>query len=211
MTALSLSLNEAEALAKKAARGAGYPWGLAEEAGRAVGWLEARGLPGCGALAALLSGGGDATPPVIGGSVWRPAAGALCPIATGAALSDRAGLPGGVPLEIGPIREVLLIVPFAAATAAARAGGGTITLTWAGGAAVTDGVDAEVTGPATVCCERLAVTVGGRIDTPAQCRSRACPSQRDFDALSRFAGLTYAPATEESRAKGAGAGASDND
>ncbi|NND22495.1 MAG: DUF3726 domain-containing protein, partial [Silicimonas sp.] len=36
---MSYSLNEVEATAKKAARGAGYPWGLAEEAAKATRWL----------------------------------------------------------------------------------------------------------------------------------------------------------------------------
>ena len=43
---MSLSLNEVESLAKKAARGTGYPWGLAEEAAKASRWLAARGVDG---------------------------------------------------------------------------------------------------------------------------------------------------------------------
>ena len=39
---MSLSLNEVESTAKKAARGAGYPWGLAEEAAKAT--LEANDI-----------------------------------------------------------------------------------------------------------------------------------------------------------------------
>lgn len=37
-----------------AARGAGLPWGLAEEAGYAAGWLTARGMDGGAALLAHL-------------------------------------------------------------------------------------------------------------------------------------------------------------
>ena len=47
---MSWSLGEVRALAVKAARGSGLPWGLAEEAGFAVQWLEARGGPGVEAL-----------------------------------------------------------------------------------------------------------------------------------------------------------------
>ena len=43
---MNWSLNELDAMARKAARGAGYSWGLAEEAGRATRWLAAAGLPG---------------------------------------------------------------------------------------------------------------------------------------------------------------------
>ncbi|MDM5147915.1 DUF3726 domain-containing protein [Candidatus Persebacteraceae bacterium Df01] len=39
------SLNEIETLARKAARGAGLPWGIAEETGVAARWLAARQLP----------------------------------------------------------------------------------------------------------------------------------------------------------------------
>ena len=45
---MTFSLNEIEAIGKRAARGAGLPWGLAEEAGKAARWLTARGLPGRG-------------------------------------------------------------------------------------------------------------------------------------------------------------------
>ena len=45
------SLNEIESLCKKAARGAGLSWGLAEEAGKAARWLSAHGLDGPGVLA----------------------------------------------------------------------------------------------------------------------------------------------------------------
>lgn len=42
---LWVSLNEIESTAVKAARRAGYGWGLAEEAGRSARWLAMRGLP----------------------------------------------------------------------------------------------------------------------------------------------------------------------
>ena len=47
---MNYSLNAVESTAKRAARGAGYPWGLAEEAGKATRWLSHQGLEGCGAL-----------------------------------------------------------------------------------------------------------------------------------------------------------------
>jgi hypothetical protein len=39
---LDLSLNEVETLAHKAARGAGLPWGVAEDTGRAAAWISRR-------------------------------------------------------------------------------------------------------------------------------------------------------------------------
>ncbi|MGR3485095.1 MAG: DUF3726 domain-containing protein [Paracoccaceae bacterium] len=83
-----LSLGEVEALSRKAARGAGLPWGLAEEAGRAVRHLHALGLDGASALAACLG---------------RPG----CPIAAGCALSDGLGPPAS------PVASPLLLLAFA--------------------------------------------------------------------------------------------------
>ena len=51
---MALSQNEIESLCIKAARGAGYSWGLAEQAGFAAGWLAARGLDATAPLLALL-------------------------------------------------------------------------------------------------------------------------------------------------------------
>jgi hypothetical protein len=42
---MQVSLNEVAGMAAKAACGAGRPWGLAQEAGWAVAWLEAMGCP----------------------------------------------------------------------------------------------------------------------------------------------------------------------
>ena len=51
---MSYALNEVEATAKRAARGAGYSWGLAEEASKATRWLCAKGIDGSAVLAGLL-------------------------------------------------------------------------------------------------------------------------------------------------------------
>ena len=74
---MNLSLGELEALCLKAARGAGHSWGMAQEAGRAVRWLEARGLEGAMALADLL----ETTDGAIGGK--------NCALTQGARLSDQ--------------------------------------------------------------------------------------------------------------------------
>ena len=51
---MNLSLNQVENTARKAVRGAGLPWCLAEDAGRAVRWLEVMGLPGMSWLVLVL-------------------------------------------------------------------------------------------------------------------------------------------------------------
>lgn len=52
---VALSLNEAEALAAKAARGAGLSWGEAEDLGRAARWLAASGLDWADPLLGLVN------------------------------------------------------------------------------------------------------------------------------------------------------------
>ena len=56
---MTLSLNEVQAQAFKAARGAGYAWGLAEEAGKATRWLCGHGLDGVALLVELLEAAPD--------------------------------------------------------------------------------------------------------------------------------------------------------
>ena len=55
------------------------------------------------------------------------------------------------------------------------------------------------------------ITLGGQLTTPRPHVTRATPDPVCWDTLNRFAHRTYAPATEESRLLGAGAGLSDND
>ena len=100
---MTFSLNEIEATAKRAARGAGYSWGLAEEAAKATRWLCARGIDGTRALAELLPLGLAQTPsthvPEQLQGTWA-GSGALCPLATGALLSDLANQLTGDPVTM---------------------------------------------------------------------------------------------------------------
>lgn len=52
---MSYSIGEIAALSRRAVRGAGYPWGIADEAAWAVSWLQRAGLPGADALASGLA------------------------------------------------------------------------------------------------------------------------------------------------------------
>ena len=220
---MTLSFNELESLARKAARGAGMTWGMAEEAGRATRWLCERSLPGAEALAALLSIRGDLghdalrpqRPETVGGD-WRAEAGALCPIAAGAALCDFAiGSDEAPRIKTGPMSCPALLLPFAAWTADAAAVA--VEVSWSGmrvalcagearldapdpAALAADRAQAVVVGPAARAC--IAAT------DPAL---RAEVSREAQKILERFAHRTYAPATRQSRESGAGAGLSDND
>ena len=92
---IDLSLNEAETLAAKAARGAGFSWGLADEIGRAARVLAMQGEDWGEALLALV-GAAQAfeAPSAERIALWRrgeqdlPGAQPLCPVRTAAFLLD---------------------------------------------------------------------------------------------------------------------------
>ena len=212
---VELSLSELDAVGRKAARGAGHAWGLAEEAGRAARDLAATGADGALALLRVLEaseveeeGWPAAHAPVTGTDAWRAAGGAwLCPISTGAALSDRMhrfAMGEGVLLE-------RVLVPALIVSMLERAGRGL-------GRGVesyrveSDGTEGPVspdeTGPLTVRV-RFVPSRGGACAprvTPAEGRCRTARST--LRALETFAHRTYVPASDASRA-GAG-GASDD-
>lgn len=211
---MTWSLNEIEALSRKASRGAGYPWGLAEEAGRAVRWLEARGLPGAEALARhLREVDGQALPALApDADSWTAPGGAACPILAGTMLADGvAGLDPG-PITLPDLANPLLLLPFLSWMAmtrgrAIRAGMAATTVALSPDGALI--AAAEIAAPATSTVALLfAAEPEGR---PVAEGLRSACSAETVAALDGFARRTYAPATEESRLAGAGAGLSDND
>lgn len=209
---MNLSLNEVEALARKAARGAGYPWGLAEEAARATRWLCAHDVDGCRELAGLLaaSDGADLRDRApVPGNAWAARGGRLCPIATGAALSDRAGSLGEAGLRFENVVHPVMLVPFAGQCARQR--GTVIALSWEGVVATTDGTGLCLAGATAATVASVTLTTGAELGHRRSRRSRASPDPSCYRDLHAFACRTYAPATDESRLKGAGAGLRDAD
>ncbi|MEJ6388060.1 DUF3726 domain-containing protein [Gymnodinialimonas ulvae] len=185
-----LSLGELQSLALKAARGTGRPHGLAEEAAFGVRWLTERGHDGAGALAALLSE-----------TDGRPEG---CSIGLGTALSDAGAVPEG---PLGPVYSPMMLLPFLAPLCAKDAG---LSVT-AGDARLALSREGGIEGRALplgltqVHVEPCAPPEAGPL------HSRARVEDATLQVLTAFAFRTYAPATDESRAKGAGAGVSDND
>jgi len=211
---VTLSLNEVEALAKKATRGAGYPWGIAEEAGKAVRWLCARDLDGCAALADVLaemetSAFADHAPLIDGD--WTSRRNRLCPMLAGVTLSDLAETLGEGELRLEDVCRPILLAPFAGL--AAQCIKAPMVLKWNDTQVATDGANLWANGDVHARCASVTVQVESRIAniTPQPTRSRAKPTPDALTVLNRLAHLTYAPATEESRLSGAGAGLSDND
>ena len=209
---MSWSLGEIGALATKAARGSGMDWGLADEAGYAVKWLQRRQLPGVAALCQYLS--------------WRQAGkitvwpddtarnGHYCPIATGAAYGDGVF---GDEVQFARVRTPLLLVPFIAL----RAANSTVCLSMGNAVfAVTQDRfgfsknDTAILMDASACqiCaashDKLPemITVANAAISRVPVTASAC-----ITVLNSFAKNTYAPATEASRLAGAGAGLNDND
>lgn len=216
---MTLSLNEIEAQAKRAARGAGLSWGMAEEAGRAARWLASHDLPGSAHLADVLAMNdglpqSDVAPVSLEGD-WHAAAGALCPLAAGSALNDCADRLGrGEPVTMTDISCPLLVLPFAAWAAIHL--GAPVQIGWESLQIVTDGSGIRITDPenrinaaraATLTC-RMA---GQPLEAATLPRLRGEVPAAVWDRLDTFAQRTFAPATEASRLLGAGTGGSDND
>ncbi|MEQ9261028.1 MAG: DUF3726 domain-containing protein [Roseovarius sp.] len=225
---MTWSLGELEALARKAARGAGMSWGMAEEAGCAARWLCAAGLPGGESLADLLAWAegrdwADLRPESnAGGGRWRARGPRLCPIATGTALCDAAGSIGPA-LALGPVAQPLLLAPFAAWAAEARATPS--ALSWPGARLRfgPGGALIEAEGGAALRARHAAKAALGD-DPEAASGAASGPGSPALAGATRaeigpaaarilqaFAARTYAPETAERRLAGAGAGLADQD
>ena len=203
------SLNEIDAHVKKAARGSGLAWGLAEEAGKAARWLEGHRLDSLPLFAALLEAGVNG-PLRIADDVWRAEHGALHPIIAGAALSDQAAQ-AVRPITLADVVFPMLLVPFA--VLAVRATGTLYALRW-------DAVIVSVTpdNVSTLGTGLRAASADVRCyDAPASGRVlHPMPAGVPVDdtvwaRLDVLAKRTYVPASDISRRRGAGAGMIDND
>jgi hypothetical protein len=213
------SLSEIESLSRKAAKGAGYSWGLAEEAGKCARFLCAAGLPGADALAGLLqfneTRAYDAYRPDCSTDSWQARSGPLCPIVTGAALCDRAdALASGHVITLGPTAFPLLLLPaIASASDIAEA---PLSLSWPGLTITRADRETwiEMEDGSANPTERSGITIARRADktgTRMRRSYRAEVTTATTDILGAYAHRTYAPDTPESRLSGAGAGLTDND
>lgn len=213
------SLNEIEALSKRAARGSGFSWGMAEEASKGVRWLASFGLPSLDLLADLLELNDgraeiDVAPMALEG-VWKAPAGRMSPIIAGASLSDCAvRLLTLGQIQMQDLSYPLLAIPFLAGTALRLEQ--PVAASWDDVGLVTDGrqlclgagnSDALL----TELTPLITFSVPAGMTGPKEPTMRAKVSKETWARLNRFAQRTFAPATEESRLRGAGAGTTDND
>lgn len=221
-----LSRNEVEALAAKAARGAGLPWGVAEEAGFAAGWLNASGIDGLTPLLAHLRD--------VAGSDWqqrlprRMADGwtasakglPVCPVALGTALCDFAEIDHNADslphrLEaIGPVAYPVLVLPFLATIARSAKSEFEVTLDDlhicldAKGVGVHRALDRSKLSSVSQAVLRIRKSqVASVIQQPATMAPTASSTLAGLDHLAL---QTTVPPSARSRAD-AGSGSSDND
>lgn len=214
------SLNELETLVKRATRGAGLSWGIAEEAGKSARWLASRGFPAGALVFAWLQQGEqvayrERVPADPRGTEWKAGASFLCPVCTGCVLSDRATAGRlSLPLRLREVLCPLLFLPFLE------------------GLSRKLGHPVQVEGPpagATVLLDAEDGWRGERLEAlgavPTDLYLRAQPGAHpprverfyrvDWDAeekagLEAFAHRTFAPASIGHQS-GAGAGLRDND
>ncbi len=191
-----LSFYETGVLARRATRGAGYDWGLAEEATFAAGWLCDYGVDGADVLSRYyqrVDGQKVASRMVRSWpDSWEGDAfgnSPLCPLCLGAALSDF-GLPSGVEkVVISAVYAPVLLLPFIANL---PADDGRI---WTIEGEVSDDIN-----PTRVVIIRA--DAKGSVATGAK-KTPRYPQKEDAFLL-ELAQRTYVPESEASRAKGAG-------
>ncbi len=209
------AIGEIESLVFKAYRGTGMSWGLAEEAGRAAGWLASHGLPGTDAFAGLVAEL-DETPyenvaPKIAGEVWTGKDKTLCPVICGVTYCDM--LPESK-ITLSSVSYPLIMAPFVAI--AARALFQSLQISWP---TVTikcspDSVEYPSNHQVLLSSQAtdVSITACGFPSNPITAdKRRGTIEQASREILERFAHRTYVPASEESRLSGAGAGLTDND
>lgn len=212
------SLNELDALVRKAARGAGLSWGEAEEAGKCARALASAGQAGLPLVADVLEAQRHnqlSRHVATDGNAWKSADGLpIDPLVLGPSLADQTFLPAqqGADIE-GPIAAPALLVPFLVA-AASRNGAAVRVETDRGECVISAATDAGAVPPALAgSARRLRLSPAATdvaVRHPAPVRPVRLPPElkKRFEAL---AALTYVPSSEQSRATGAGAGLNDND
>jgi len=214
-----LSLSEINALCFKAARGAGFAWGEAEEAGWAAAWLTRAGLAGPSLILAWLRDTATLARPAPAPGRWGAQTAPHCPLRTGIALADFAGLPEGpdaYPLTIAAVAHPLVTLPFVA-----RAAGRidlALRMRWDGGDVALDAIG-PLTGMDIAARDRRApvdLTITpftGQAPADAIRHDTAPVGAIAFDhwqALDALALRITVPPSPQSRA-GAGAAGDDND
>jgi hypothetical protein len=225
-TQMKCSLNEIELNCRKAARGCGLPWGVADEAGKAVRWLHAFGLDAVTGYATLLdqydhSNHLDYAPLSLEG-VWQARSDILSPIMTGISLCDCLEMMKQQTIETANIAWPLLAAGFLGQVALEKEQA--VRISWNDVSLVLYRDELNVSGKAedldvarvsSLTCERLSSADGHELTEFGTSLDLhigdAGVNKSAWTQLSEYAHRTYVEATEASRLSGAGAGLNDND
>lgn len=184
------SLSEIIATGRKAAKGAGYSWGQADEVGRATAWLWEHGIDSITPLAELLDYGTPKT----------------CPIRMGTQLCDAPQLSMQ---SAEKVQSPILLLFFTGELG--KITNSTVKLTIGEAIYFTTPeaifiAQSGTEGAITITCN---AGVPNGLQLSRQPR-RTVPKET-WSRLEHWEHKTYAPASEKSRLAGAGAGLSDND
>jgi hypothetical protein len=191
-----LSLNEVEALAAKVARGAGFSWGLAEEIGKGARALARGGHPWAEAMLTLARDAGTwLAPSKSCVEAWRTLAyesgvsEPLCPVRVAAVLIDDHSILDARPLRIANVGAPLWIVALFAAS----------------------GIHEYDVEGAGVSIADVKISLRGAPPAIVPACRRAHAGDASLAALNAVAARIYVPASEISRATGAGGGSVDDE
>ncbi len=215
---MMFSLNEIEAMGKRAARGTGLAWGLAEEAGKAARWLSACQLPGADMLLHVLTLNDgreyEELAPLSTEGVWEAASGTLCPLIAGPALADLAAdIAKGREVQLGQISSPLMLAPYLASLAAQK--DCAVKLSWSGAEIIITKEGLTIAGEAVLVplAENVLCSRTDDQKPAILARMTGCDIESEiWDQLAYLMTRYLAPDTEESRLAGAGgAEITDND
>ena len=206
---LNFSLNEVEALVKKACRGSKLNWGASAETAKATRWLIQQGQDPLPLLLEFLRRNDSVThesvAPINLDEVWQAPSGALSPVMAGLCLTDLSGQLDHTSIEMKDVSAPLLMLGFLGRAA----GGRTLEVTTDRAMALTDGQTLALQGDWSRA-QKVSIHVCHTQLSPTPTMTRAEIDDNTYQGLDEFCQRTYAPATEASR-QGAGAGLTDND
>ena len=207
---IDASLNEVEAIAAKAARGADLSWGLSEETGKAARWLAACGIDWAPSLLALLAVGDKLAGP-FDSAIGRR----VSPLLAGSYFADL----GTSEMRLSNVAHPAWILPFAARVAALHCT--TVRVGWAGASVIVSSIGCELAGsindlmaPHVEIVSWSPLPLGNDQTRGAGARpnrTRSSINIAAWQALEVLGARTYVPASDQSRTMGAGAGLNDND
>ncbi|MCV2876723.1 DUF3726 domain-containing protein [Rhodobacteraceae bacterium XHP0102] len=220
---MQLSAGEWAHLGQKAARGAGYSWGLAEEFGASLAQLSKWGLAcGAAALALLQAQAALCLPQTteIGTDHWGHEGAPLCPITTATLICDMGRAEGGIfgprPLTLIMVAEPVFMLPLL--NALAQREDRALALSNPQSTLVFGGLHAASPEEMQHFCDLAQNTTLAICAKPTP--YAAAPKQADhrvkvdpetYAKLDAYALKTTVPPSAQSRETGAGAGLSDND